>query len=446
MQGELIVISQPKLDADKIGHAYKSYLAHGTMLQLDELFLRTETPVYLHWNQLKYKSWIPKHITPEDFWCLLKVLKRQTGYATPITDTKGQPFKWNKAEHFDQILHVIDLRMGGRLLDHDQFTPEDKKRIISRGLIEEAIASAQMEGAHTTRDAAKKMIKEGRHPIDRGQYMIMNNYKVMLQIEESAKDEKLTLDVILDLHATLTNHTLDVPAQAGRFRTDEEKIVVASDIDGQIGYIPPPIAFVRSEMDKLIVFANDEDGKFVHPVIKAIMLHFWIGFLHPFADGNGRLARALFYWYLLRKGYWAFAYLPLSTMIKRSAGQYSKAYIYTEQDDNDLTYFIDYNLRKIVQSQKDFEKYIREEFFKHTTETQILKKYPDLNGRQVKIFQYFKAKPDERTNMTSMIHIYGISEATAVSDLKKMEKMGLLAKQKSGLNVFYYPTAKLLEG
>ncbi len=113
-------------------------------------------------------------------------------------------------------------------------------------------------------------------------------------------------------------------------------------------------------MEKLIQFSNDEpeNATFIHPVIKAIIIHFWIGYLHPFTDGNGRLARLLFYWYLIKEGYWAFVYLPISKAIKLSPKQYSMAYIYSEQDDNDMTYFIDYNIKKIKLAVREFKKYL----------------------------------------------------------------------------------------
>ena len=69
-----------------------------------------------------------------------------------------------------------------------------------------------------------------------------------------------------------------------------------------IYHIPPKENFLKEQMVDFIKYANDEgDEGFMHPILKAILIHFWIGYLHPFYDGNGRIARALFYWYLLKK-------------------------------------------------------------------------------------------------------------------------------------------------
>ena len=67
----------------------------------------------------------------------------------------------------------------------------------------------------------------------------------------------------------------------------------------KIYHQPPGHKELPKLMEKICDFANSEDDEFVHPIIKGIMLHFLIGYIHPFEDGIGRTARALFYWYVL---------------------------------------------------------------------------------------------------------------------------------------------------
>jgi Fic family protein len=344
------------------------------------------------------------------------------------------------------VFHEIDLNMGGRMLGLKSVSERKRYKYVSRQLIEESIASAQLEGAHTTREAAQKMIREGRTPADLGQRMIYNNYRTMRLIEEELKDEPLTLEKLCELHDILTGGTLEKPDQAGRLRHEDEKITVSSEIDGKIAHIPPPVSFVKKEIKRLIAWANDEldEKNFIHPLIKAIALHFWIGYLHPFTDGNGRLARALFYWYMLRKGYWAFAFIPVSTRIKKSPKQYIEAYVYSEQDDCDLTYFIDYNIRQLELARKDFEEYLLNRESEGEKHKKLAKSMPELNDRQLQLMQYFLTHPNERTNVTSITRLYGVTPATAVKDLKTLEQKKLLTKKKQGRNMFYYSTGKLL--
>src|SRR6201999_3882984 len=100
-------------------------------------------------------------------------------------------------------------------------------------------------------------------------------------------------------------------------------------------YVPPDFNLLEELIERFCDFANStNDTDFVHPIIREIILHFLIGYIHPFADGNGRTARALFYWYLLTKGYWLIEYMSVSRIILASKAQYARAYQHTEKDEN----------------------------------------------------------------------------------------------------------------
>jgi Fic family protein len=292
------------------------------------------------------------------------------------------------------------------------------------------------------------MIKEKKEPKTFGEKMIFNNFATMKAIQEKYKDEKLSLDMLFDMHAMLTKDVLEKESEQGSFRTNEDKIVIQKgDDQSVVSYVTPSIEFVQKEIKKLIAFANDEleEKDFIHPVIKAIMLHFWIGLLHPFVDGNGRLARGLFYWYLLRKGYWAFALLPISLVIKKSPSQYADAYILSEQDDNDLTYFIDYNLSKINQAIENFRKYFSVKSKENSKKEEILHHYKNLNIRQIEALKNLSENPDKSLTLTTHKNIFGVTKMTAIKDLKGLLNAGFVTSAKQGRNVFYRATKKLDE-
>ena len=79
-----------------------------------------------------------------------------------------------------------------------------------RSLIEESITSSQLEGASTTREIAKEMIREGRQPRDRGERMIFNNYQTMMSILEF-KNQAMTRDLLFGIHRLVTDGTLGNP-------------------------------------------------------------------------------------------------------------------------------------------------------------------------------------------------------------------------------------------
>jgi Fic family protein len=164
--------------------------------------------------------------------------------------------------------------------------------------MEEAITSSQLEGAVTTREVAKKMLAEGRKPRDRSERMIANNYVTMRRIVE-LKDKPLTPELVFQVHREISEDALDIADGAGRFRRAEEDINV-SDMEGTVFHTPPRAGELPARLQSMCDFANGvTPGFFVHPVIRGIILHFWLAYDHPFVDGNGRTARALFYWQML---------------------------------------------------------------------------------------------------------------------------------------------------
>ncbi len=361
-------------------------------------------------------------------------------------DETGKYFTWLRLPGLDEFLHTIDLELGGTLASTFIDDSTIRRRFISRGIMEEAIASSQLEGANTTRKAAKRMLSEKHKPANRSEHMILNNYRAMICVEESLKSQPVNMTMLLDLHRMLTENTLP-PEDVGRLRTKADNITVADATTGVIYHNPPSEDFLRRELPRLIQYANDEidERQFIHPVIKAIFLHFWIGYLHPFVDGNGRMARILFYWYVIRKGYWAFAYLPISRIIKTSPAQYRDAYVYSEQDDNDLTYFLDYNIKKLAQAKSVFEAYAKRKTEENRRMTRMAREEYGLNDRQIQLLRYLHKNPNAATSIRTHARVYDISQVTARKDLEGLEKVGFLSSKKIGRDRPFRGTEKTAE-
>ena len=159
--------------------------------------------------------------------------------------------------------------------------------------MEEAIASSLLEGAATTRTKAKKMLREGRKPRNNAEKMILNNYKAILKIRDM-KEQKLSPKMLIHLQSILTDETLEDSSAVGRFRTIDDNVVVEEKSTHEILHTPPRTDLIKQRLEEICNFANERSKPFIHPVVKAIILHFALGYLHPFADGNGRTAGAIF--------------------------------------------------------------------------------------------------------------------------------------------------------
>lgn len=416
-------------------------------LEIDMFIKKYLKSEYLYWDTFKYKKPLPKGLAKEELWHIIKTFRKSQLTQTVIKDEKSNFFSWAKLDYFEEFFHDLDMNTGGEIfVDKEEVNKANKQKYIIRGIMEEAIASSQLEGAATSRKVAKKMLLEGRKPRNASEQMIVNNYISMKAIEENYKDQVMSKDFILELHGMITKDTLDSENEKPRVRYNGEPVYV-KDGTQKIYHVGPEMNFVQEELDSLIKFANDEpkNSPFIHPIIKAIMLHFWIGYLHPFTDGNGRLARLLFYWYVIRKGYWAFAYLPISKIIKRSPGQYKMAYVYSEQDDNDLTYFIDYNIKKIKVARIEFLEFLKNKFHENREMKKQSEIRYNLNLRQIQLLQYLYGAPDERTTLKAHMNINQIAKMTAITDLKKLVQEKFLAAKKQGRNVYYYGTKKIEE-
>jgi Fic family protein len=404
---------------------------------------------YSHWEKVKHWP-LSGGVKNIELWAVIKFVRNKMvdRRKSVVKDEKNNYFTWiSWLPKLEQFLHEIDMQLGGNLfLSGNQVSDELQHRLLSRGVMEEAIASSQLEGAHTSRKAAKQILLEGRKPKNKDEQMIVNNYEAMRLIETELKDKKLDEDVLFSLHRILTKDTLD-ESEIGRYRKDEDDIVVGDNsFKNEIYHIPPKEDFVKKEIKRFVDYANNDlkDAGFIHPVIKAVILHFWIGYLHPFTDGNGRMARSLFYWYLLREKYWAFGYLPLSKVIKNSPAQYRDAYLCAEQDDNDLTYFIEYNINKINQAMREFETYAARKWKENTHMAKLARDKYQLNDRQIQLLRFYYKNKDVTTSVSTHRKVYETSRITAMKDLKELEARGFVTSKKSGRNVYYYATDKIL--
>ena len=403
---------------------------------------------YIYWDEFRFKEPTPKGISKEELWLTIKMFRMSQEIDSVVSTTQYNKFKWAKLDYFEEFFHELDMSTGGELFAEKAGADKaNKQKLITRGIMEEAIASSQLEGAATSRQAAKKMLREGRKPKNESERMILNSYISMKAIEEKYKNVPMSMDLLLELHNLITKDTLDSSGEKPRLRKQGETIYVNDRLSGEIYHEGPDMNFVNAELEKLIKFANDEleTNTFIHPIIKAIMIHFWIGYLHPFTDGNGRMARQLFYWYLVKQGYWAFVYLPISKVIKLTPKQYIMAYIYSEQDDNNMTYFIDFNIKKIKLALAEFKNYIKTQMQGNTQMKKMSETKYNLNLRQVQLLQYLHGDPDEKTTLTIHMNINQVAKMTAIKDLKDLASKGFLFTKKQGRNVYYYGTQKIEE-
>lgn len=387
---------------------------------------------YRHWDNVRQLT-PPEGLNHEQWWLGIKLARRQQARETPLRDSQGRAFWYTLPDPVLEMLHRVDSRAGGRIeLPEEVTNPDMRDRYIFKSLVEEAITSSQLEGASTTRQAAIDMIRYGRTPKDKSERMIFNNYEAINQIR-GIKEQRLTPQLVLSLHRTLAAHTLENADAAGRLQTPSEaRVQVVDSASHRVLHTPPPAEQLPSRLADMCAFANADQPQqsFMHPIVRAIVLHFWLGYDHPFEDGNGRTARALFYWAMLSQGYWLFEYISISRILKEGPARYSQSYLYSETDDNDLTYFIIYQLEVILRAIEELERYLHKKASEIRKIEATLRNSSRFNYRQLALLSHAVRHPGTHYTIRSHQTSHNVAYATARSDLLDLAESDLLVQRR----------------
>ena len=152
------------------------------------------------------------------------------------------------------------------------------------------------------------------------------------------------------------------------------------------------------------------------------------------------------YWYLLSRGYELFQYLSISKHFLRAPGQYVRAYLYTEHDDNDLTYFLVYNLFSISFALNELRKYLKITQQEVSKANQLLGRFRGLNLRQKSLIYHSIQHPDTIYTIEAHKNTHGIAYDTARKDLMFLASKGFLRIQKEGKKLLLFlPTGRAIE-
>ncbi len=406
----------PKIDKKTLVNALLKGIDPNIMPVVDKV-----NADYEYWDKAKYKK-LPEGFTPQMLWANVKASRLRS--MIPV---------WNKysinlcvTSQMQRLCHEFDMKFGSFWEVEGDTQSSEKKYYLSSSLMEEAIYSSKMEGASTTRIVAKDMLRKKKSPQNKSQQMIVNNYNTIQYIVEH-KDEPLTEELLLTIHRLMTEKTLDNPEDAGRFRTND-KVVVADMVEGDIIYTPPSFQEIPEFVESLCdFFNNDNPGTFIHPIIRGIIVHFMLAFMHPFIDGNGRTARALFYWYMLKEGYKLTEYISISRVIAKSKSNYEKAFRYVENDGNDMGYFVAYNLGALEISFQQLRDYIQRKQREKSAASSFMMA-GNINQRQALVLQQLKEEPGTIFTVKDVQEQFSVSSMTARKDLSDLVKQGYMTE------------------
>ena len=406
----------PKIDKKALVNALLKGIVPNIMPVVDQV-----NADYEYWDKIKYKK-LPEGVTPQMLWTNVKASRLKS--MIPVWDKYG--INLCVTSQMQRLCHEFDMKFGSFWEVEGDSQSAEKKYYLSSSLMEEAIYSSKMEGASTTRIVAKDMLRKKKSPQNKSQQMIVNNYNTIQYIVEH-KEQPLTEELLLTIHRLMTEKTLDNPEDAGRFRTND-KVVVADMVEGDIIYTPPSFQEIPEFVESLCNFFNNDNPRtFIHPIIRGIIVHFMLAFMHPFVDGNGRTARALFYWYMLKEGYKLTEYMSISRVIAKSKSSYEKAFRYVENDGNDMGHFVAYNLGALEKSFHQLRDYIQRKRREKRAASSFMMA-GNINQRQALVLQRLKEEPDTIFTVKDVQDQFSVSSMTARKDLSDLVQQGYLTE------------------
>jgi Fic family protein len=246
---------------------------------------------------------------------------------------------------------------------------------------------------------------------------------VLEVIDEEAKKkiEKITEQLIKKLHRVIVDRILP-PEDAGEYR--KKQVVIRNSENGEITFRPPPAIEVPFLMREFVYWLNQTTSEQLHPVLKAGIAHHELVRIHPFIDGNGRVARVLATLILFLGGYDIRRFFSLEEYYDRdSASYYANLQKATQ---GDLTAWLEYFTYGTAY---EFEK-VKEKILKLSRDVKLKEKFGQqifLTERQVKIVEYLQ-EVGYLQNQQFATLFPDISEDTVLRDLKGLMQKGLIKK------------------
>jgi Fic family protein len=427
--------------AERLPNPFKT-IAKACPEQLDNylaLFFPTdEQGRYLHYDDIRFR--LPKGLDIDLAWSVIKLARQRQLNTLIQLGEPAQDCVFFLTPTIQKVISETDRNTTDAALAwmlSQMGEPEHIEYLVNDLIQDEAIGSSQMEGAATTTQVAKDIIRKNRQPRTPDERMILGNFK-MMNFAWQNKDEDLSIDLLLKLHQVGVEGIQDDKYYPGQFRDSDDVVVV--DAKGRTLHTPPPVKGLKKRLKALVKWTNDshhgiDSNQYIHPLIKAVTLHFAIGYEHPFRDGNGRVARALFYWYLFKTGFSAFRYIAISVLLKKAPAKYGKSYLQTETDSMDLTYFIEYQCKTILRAITAFKTAYKEAVEDIEAFNQWLWKsglYKQLSERQRIVFQVAKSGATPYFTALNVQDNFGCSYNTAAKVLNGLVDLKLFQKEKQG--------------
>lgn len=358
------------------------------------------------------------------------VTTRKTGSVTLFLNSIEPRFWFYPADIINKKVDQIEL-LGKRLFEQINAQSNFKNDFLLDSRIEEAITSAIYEGAHSTRAQAEQLIASGKRPTNKDEWMLVNNVRAMQWVQEN-RDKPISKEIILQLHKIVTHNTLegDDVNFSGRFRNDKIFVGPHEGVKHEL---------IESTIQEAIQITSN-NPRYIHPLLKGILVHYFIAFIHPFFDGNGRTARALFYFKAMRNELSYIELLSVSAYLKDHGARYEKAFEKVVANDYDVTYFIDFCLDSIHSALVEVSRKVA-----YLLRINDLRSSHGLTSQQVGLLQRMALHKFRKVSIEEYADQIDKSREFARLELKKLADLNFIEEKKESKKLVYTVNANKLK-
>lgn len=367
-------------------------------------------------KKLKYKF-------PEaDIGGFIALLKYSVYQAIPIPDFDGHNLVY--------MANAAQVRMHAM---KQLLTPQSTNETFGLKAMEEEIASSlTIESIDFSRDSVRRILN-GYAPADESESRIYGMKKGLEFI--SNPDNPITEENLYALYDMAIGQYLpeEDKLKSGNFYRHDSVFTVGQELE----HTGLPHEKLPQYMSRLITFINMESE--MNDLLKAAAIHFYLAYLHPYFDGNGRMARLVHLWYLRRQGYSSALFIPFSSYIERSRNEYYKAYSLAEGNAKisgvmDITPFLVYFTQHVYNKLGDTLPQLDAlETFRRALEDGI------ITEKEKGLWNFaLSAYGTEEFSTKQLERDFGnAAYATIRGFVLKFEQLGLLSAQKYGNRMKY---------
>ena len=331
------------------------------------------------------------------------------------------------------ITHKILKNIGiieasKEIIDRAPLLPYYEKQFQEDALVRTVHYGTHIEGNELNFDQAEKVIM-GDNVVARQRDIqeVINYRKVIEYIGEVGEDPKKQLDdeFIKKLHALAVKKILP-EEQCGQYR--KTQVVVKNSYTGKVSFRPPLSVAVPIQINDLIAFMNTPEGQEIHPILKSGVVHYEFVRIHPFLDGNGRVARALSTLILFLEGYDIRKFFSLEEYFDKEAERYYDGLQSVEKHDGDLTHWLEYFTEGLAIELSKIKDKVEKISIDGKLRQKLGNKPLMLTDRQLKIVEYIQETVYLQNKAYEMLFPM-VSEDTILNELKGLIKAGIIRKQ-----------------